>query len=94
MVIQIVKNEIKPGTAEQYIEAAKDFMSYVKENCPGCLEAGVMQDQSNENIVANLVKWESSDDLKNHLAGDALSKFADRLFPFFVSNTTEIYRLQ
>lgn len=94
MIIHIVRNEIRPGTAEPYTEAARDFMAYVKENCPGCLSARVLQDTENENIIANLIEWEDMDSLKAHLSGDALSRFVDRLGPYFAGNSVEIYTVQ
>lgn len=94
MLIHIVKNTIKPGTAEAYTEVAKEFMAYVKENCHGCISARVMMDPKDETMVANILEWEDRKALKDHLAGDSLMKFVDRLSPYFVGNTTEVYETE
>lgn len=93
MIIHIVKNTVKEGTKADYTVVAKDFMAYVKENCPGCISARVMADPEKDNEVVNLIEWEDMNSLKAHLEGDSLMKFMDRLVPYFAGNTTEIYEI-
>lgn len=93
MIIHIVKNKVKAGTAAEYTKVAEDFMAYVKEHCAGCISARVMVDTVQEDVVANLIEWESKAALEAHLNGDSLSKFVDRLMPYFEGNTTEVYEI-
>ena len=93
MIIHIVKNTVKEGTKADSTVVAKDFMAYVKENCPGCISARVMADPEKDTEVVNIIEWEDMDSLKAHLAGDSLGKFVDRLMPYFAGNTTEVYEI-
>ncbi len=94
MIIHIVKNTVKPGKTEEYVQVALDFMAYVKEHDAGCISARVMADTTNEHMIVNLLEWEDMASLEAHLAGGSLMKFVDRLEPCFAGNTTEIYELK
>lgn len=92
MIIQTVENEIKEGTKNDYILAAKNFTNdLAKVN--GCISSSVLLDNNEENkniFIVTIWADETSMDSEEHAT--IFQAHKANLRPFFVGNTTTILK--
>lgn len=89
MLMQIVENQLKEGTREEYIEVAKLFAADVEKES-GCVSFEIYTSEEDPNLVTMLTKWENEESLKSFFSGDVFPKHKPSLKPFFIDNKTTI----
>lgn len=89
MLMQIVENQLKEGTREEYIEVAKLFATDVEKES-GCVSFEIYTSEEDPNLVTMLTKWENEESLKSFFSGDVFPKHKPSLKPFFIVNKTTI----
>ena len=88
MIIQNVKNIVKNGQKELYIQNAKAFANDLTHN-EGCIAAGDF-DGREDNEVSNISVWNSSEAMNSQAATQIFLNHKSSLKPYFISNTAEI----
>lgn len=89
MYLCLIKNKVCPEHIQQYIEAARAFAQDTK-TVKGCIDAYIMQDAQNEDIIVNVELWKSKED-KDQDDGSVFLKHKPNLRPFFLGNEFEAY---
>ncbi|MCF0106629.1 MAG: antibiotic biosynthesis monooxygenase [Holdemanella sp.] len=90
MYICLIKNKVKKGYEDAYYEVSCAFSNDMK-SVDGCLDAYVIRDINNPEIIVNVEKW-INQDAKLKDTGEIFLKYkADLKKAGFISNTSEEY---
>lgn len=89
MIYVIATLEIKPGTFDQVVAAAKPCIEATRKEA-GCLTYDLHHSVTDENKIVFVESWESRAALEAHFGQPHMATWRDLAAPFFVGRKIEV----